>query len=467
MLKGINMFKKEKSEHGLNIVIVGCGKVGSTLVEQLSKEGHDITIIDKDSSRIQMITNMYDAMGVVGNGATYSSQVEAGIDKADLFIAVTDSDELNLLCCTVAKRVGKCVTIARVHTPEYSKEAKYLKEKLGLEMIINPELESAKVISRILYLPTAEEVSSFAHGQVEMVKIRIPEGNSLENVRIKDIGRNVTGSVVICAIERNGEVFIPSGEFIIRAGDLLSFVASRKQTLSFLKNIGFKTGKVRDALIVGGGKGTYYLADQLIKAGIEVRIIELNHHTCEKLSVLLPKATIINEDGSNEETLKEAGIESVQAFIPLTGMDEENVLLSLHAKQVSKAKVVTRISRNNFKGIVENMDLGSVIYPKYITSDAIVGYVRARKNSIDSNIETLYQMFDSKAEAIEFKIENKSAITGVALADLKLKHDLLIAFINRGGEIIFPGGSDTIEVGDTVMIVTTHTGFNDVQDILA
>lgn len=463
------MFNNSKinSEKGLRIVIVGCGKVGATLVEQLSKEGHDVTIIDKDASKIQMITNMFDAMGVIGNGATYSSQIEAGIDKADLFIAVTDSDELNLLCCTVAKRVGHCVTIARVHTPEYSKEAKYLKDKLGLEMIINPEFEAAKVISRILYLPTAEEVSSFAHGQVEMVRIRIPEGNRLEDIKIKDLGRNIMGQVVICAVDREGEVFIPSGEFILRKGDLISFVASRKETLAFLKNIGFKTGKVKDALIVGGGKSTYYLADQLIRAGIEVRIIEQNHAKCESLSVLLPKATIINEDGTNEDALKEAGIESVQSFIPLTGMDEENVLLSLHAKQVSDAKVVTRISRNNFKGIVENMDLGSVIYPKYITSDAIVAYVRARKKSIGSNVETLYQMFDSKAEAIEFKVGAKSAVTGVPLMELKLKRDLLIAYINRGGEVIFPGGSDTIEVGDRVMVVTTHKGFNGLEDILA
>lgn len=463
------MFKKaDNQEGGLKIVIVGCGKVGSTLAEQLIKEGHDITIIDKDAGKLTAISNMYDVMGIAGNGASVSVQMEADIEKTDLFIAVTDSDELNLLCCTVAKRVGSCVTIARVHTPEYSKEAKYLKDKLGLEMIINPELETAKVISRILYLPTAEEVSSFANGQVEMVKIRIPEGNALCDKKIRDLGSDTTKDVVICAVERNGEVFIPSGEFILRSDDLISFVASRKEAKALLKKIGFKTGQVRDSLIVGGGKVSYYLANLLIKSGIDVRIIESNKERCEEMSVLLPSAVIINDDGTNEAVLKEAGIESVQSFIPLTGMDEENVLLSLHAKEVSNAKVVTKITRNNFKHIMDNMELGSVIYPKYVTSDAIVAYVRAKKNSLNCNIETLYHMFDSKAEAIEFKIEKEYPnITSIPLKDIKFKKDLLLAFINRGGEIIYPGGNDTIETGDTVMIVTTHTGFKDIQDILA
>ncbi len=460
------MLTINKNKSGLKIIIVGCGKVGSTLVEQLTQEGHDITLIDKDPARIQAITNAYDAMGILGNGATYSVQKEAGIDDADLLIAVTDSDELNLLCCTVAKRVGKCVTIARVHTPEYSKEAKYLKDKLGLEMIINPEYECAKVISRILYLPTAEEVSSFAHGQVEMVKIRLPEGNKLDGKRVMDIGHDIMANIVFCGVERDGQVFIPSGQFILKEGDLISFVASRYDTKRFLGKIGFKTGQVKDTLIVGGGKGSFYLADMLIKSGIEVRIFEKIKERCEVLSVLLPKAIIINDDGAGEDALKEAGLETVDAFVPLTGIDEENVLLSLHAKQVSNAKVVTRISRNNFKGILDNMDLGSVVYPKYITSDAIIAYVRARQNTKDSNIETLYKMFDSKAEAIEFKVESESDLTNTALMNLKLKDNLLIAFINRHGEIIFPGGHDEIHVGDSVMVVTTHTGFNDIRDIL-
>lgn len=460
------MIAKKESRTGMRIIIVGCGKVGSTLVEQLTNEGHDVTIIDKDANKIQAITNMIDAMGIVGNGASYSVQVEAGIDSADLFIAVTDSDELNLLCCTVAKREGKCTTVARVRTPEYSKEASYLKEKLGLEMIINPEFETAQAMSRILTLPMAEEITTFAHGYVDMVKFKLPEGNQLDGKRIMDLGKDLTGNIVICAIERAGDVFIPSGQFILRGGDLISFVAGRSDLRRFIRNIGLKTGQVTNALIVGGSKASYYLAHTLDKQNIKVTIIENNHAKCEELSILLPNAIIINDDGTNEEVLKEAGIAEAQAFIPMTGIDEENILLSLHAKQVSDAKVITRVTRNNFKEIVANMDLGSIIYPKYITSEAIVAYVRARRNSMDSNIETLSHMFDSKAEAIEFRVDEKSAVTNKSLAELKLKKDLLIAFIMRKGKIIYPSGSDEIRVGDSVMIVTTHTGLRDIQDIL-
>ena len=461
------MLKKDNSKNGMRIIIVGCGKVGATLVEQLEKEGHDITIIDRDAAKIQAITNMYDAMGIVGNGASYSVQMEANVETADLFIAVTDSDELNLLCCTVAKREGQCVTIARVRTPEYSKEADYLKEKLGLEMIINPEFETAQVMSRILTLPMAEEITTFAHGYVDMVKFRLPEGNILDGKKIMDIDKNIKGNVVFCAIERDGEVHIPYGQFVLKGGDYISYVAGRSDIRKFLRAIGLKTGQVADAIIVGGGKATYYLGRSLIKQGIKVKVIEIDHEKCENLSILLPEAVIINDDGTSEEVLKEAGIANVGAFIPMTGIDEENILLSLHAKQVSDAKVITRVTRNNFKEIISNLELGTVIYPKYITSEAIIAYVRARRNSMDCNIETLSYMFDSKAEAIEFRVDTDSAVTGKTLADLKLKDNLLIAFIKRKGKIIFPKGADEIKIGDSVMIVTTHTGFHDILDILA
>ena len=460
--------KKNAGNNGLNIIIVGCGKVGSTLVEQLTKEGHDITIVDLNSKKIEALTNMYDAMGVVGNGASYSTQLEAGIENADLFIAVTNSDELNLLCCTVAKRAGNLAAIARVRTPDYIKEVDYFCEKLGLAMIINPDYLSSRVMARILTLPTALNVTSFAHGRVNLVRIEIPDKNILCNRSIADLGRDgITEKTVICAIEREGNLHIPSGDFIIKAGDIVSFAAAQKESRLFLKKIGFKTNQVKSCIIVGGGRAGYYAADQLIKSGMDVRIIEIDQSRCERLSELLPDATIIHADGTDEEVLKEEGIEDVGAFIPLTGIDEENVLLSLHAKHVSKAKVITRITRNNFKEVIPELELGSVIYPKYITSEAIVAYVRARNNSKDCNIETLYHMFDSRAEAIEFKVEKASDVVNIPLFKLSLKKNLLIAFINRNGKIIIPKGQDTIQVGDSVMIVTTNTGFRDIQDILA
>lgn len=457
---------KIQSKNGLSIIIVGCGKVGMTLIEQLSKEGHDITIIDKNAAKVQEMSNLYDIMGLVGNGASYSVQMEAGIENADLIIAVTASDELNLLCCTVAKQVGDCAAIARVRTPDYSKEAGYLREKLGLTMIINPELEASLETARILYLPTALEVNSFAHGQAEIVKFKIPEGNLLDGMTIATLGKSITNEILICAIEREGEVYIPGGNFQMAKADIVSFVAPRRHIRSFLKKIGFKTKQVKDAMIVGGGKASYYLAKQLIAMGIDVKIIEQNKERCEELSILLPEAIIINGDGTDEEVLREEGIEYAQAFIPLTGIDEENIMLTLHAKQVSNAKLITKINRSTFKNVISKLDLGSVIYPRYITSEAIIAYVRAKKNSTNSNIETLYHMFDNRAEAIEFRVDEPSSVTGIPLKDLMLKNDLLVSFIYRNGKVQIPSGLDTIEVGDTVMIVTTHTGLDNIQDII-
>lgn len=457
---------KIQSKNGLNIIIVGCGKVGMTLIEQLSKEGHDITIIDKNAAKVQEMSNLYDIMGLVGNGASYSVQMEAGIENADLIIAVTASDELNLLCCTVAKQVRDCAAIARVRTPDYSKEAGYLREKLGLTMIINPELEASLETARILYLPTALEVNSFAHGQAEIVKFKIPEGNLLDGMTIATLGKSITNEILICAIEREGEVYIPGGNFQMAKNDIVSFVAPRRHIRSFLKKIGFKTKQVKDAMIVGGGKASYYLAKQLIAMGIDVKIIEQNKERCEELSILLPEAIIINGDGTDEEVLREEGIEYAQAFIPLTDIDEENIMLTLHAKQVSNAKLITKINRSTFKNVISKLDLGSVIYPRYITSEAIIAYVRAKKNSTNSNIETLYHMFDNRAEAIEFRVDEPSSVTGIPLKDLMLKNDLLVSFIYRNGKVQIPSGLDTIEVGDTVMIVTTHTGLDNIQDII-
>ncbi|MBO5094957.1 MAG: Trk system potassium transporter TrkA [Lachnospiraceae bacterium] len=462
------MFSKspKNTKRGLQIIIVGCGKVGVTLIQQLSREGHDITIIDKSAEKVQTMSSLYDVMGIVGNGASYSVQIDAGIENTDLIIAVTDSDELNLLCCTVAKQVGNCAAIARVRTPDYSREVGYLREKLGLAMIINPELEAAKEASRILYLPTALEVNSFAHGQAEMIKFKVPEGNMLAGMPIVRLGKDITNDILICAVERGGEVYIPSGDFRLEAGDVISFVASRMVAKSFLAHIGFKTNQVKNAMIIGGGKAAYYLANLLLNTGISVKIIESSRARCEELSILLPKAVIINGDGTNEELLKEEGIEYAESFIPLTGIDEENILLTLFARQISNAKVITKINRISFRDVINSLDLGSVIYPKYITSEAIIAYVRAKKNSMDSNIETLYHMFDHRVEAIEFRVSEKSTVTGIPLMDLTLKKNLLISFINRNGKIIIPSGHDSIEVGDTVMIVTTHTGFNDILDIL-
>lgn len=457
---------KRKKTKGLNIIIVGCGKVGKTIIDRLSNEGHDISVIDKDAARVESAANQYDVYGIVGNGASFNVQMEAGIEKADILISVTDSDELNLLCCLVAKRAGNCQVIARVRTPDYSEEAAYLKDKLGLAMIINPEQECANSIARILYIPTALSVNSFAKGQAEMVRIKLPEGNILAGKKIAELGQELSGAVLICAVERNGEVFIPGGHFELSVGDVLTFISPVRDGRNFLKKIGFQTHQVRNTIIIGGGKAAYYLAKRLLELGISVKIVEQSKSRCEELSILLPKAVVINGDGTSEELLKEVGIESAESFVALTGIDEENILLTLHAHEVSNAKVITKINRITFNQVINHLELGSVVYPKYITSEAIVAYVRSKTAARNNNIETMVHLFDDRVEAIEFLVSEDSPVVGIPLCKLSLKNHLLITCINRNGTVIIPGGNDVIQPGDSVIIVTTHTGFYDIQDIL-
>ena len=453
---------------GLKIIVVGAGKVGDTLVNRLAEEGHNLVIIDKNVDRLTELANLCDCMGIIGNGASHEVLEEAGVSSADLFISVTESDELNLLCCMIAKQFNKrLATIARVRNPDYGKEVPYLRSKLSLDMIINPEYEAAVEAAHILFLPAAISINSFAHGSAEIVKIKIPEGNVLDGKTVAYLGSNYTNDLVIVGVERGDDVTIPNGAFELSAGDIISFVATRKVCHTFLKSIGFKTNSVRSTIMIGGGKSAFYLADQLIKTGIDVKIIEKDLKRCDELSELLPKATIINGDGINEALLEESGIRDVDSVVAMTGIDEENIMLSLFARQISKGiKSVTKINKISFTDVINRLDLGSVIYPKQITAEAIIGYARAKQASIGSNVEVMYHLFDEKAEAIEFKVMENSNATGKQLKEMKLKPNTLVSFINRSGKIIIPKGDDSIEVGDSVMIVTKNKGFTALTDIL-
>ncbi len=457
-----------QENHGLDIIIVGSGIVAATLVERLSKEGHDITIIDKDRERVNEIASYNDVMGIVGNGARYGILMDAGITRADAFIAVSEDDELNLLSCTIASHVSKCATFARVQTPDYSSEARYYRDKLGLTMVINPELSTAKDIARLLYQPNALEVNPFAHGRAEMVKFQVYEDNPLVGKTIAEIGAELPHDLLICVIERNDEVIIPKGNDHIENGDLVSFVSSKEHVRKFFDYIGFDTRRVSDCMIIGGGTSAFFVATELLHMGINVKIIEQDPARCEELSVLLPKAIVINGDGTSEELLHEENIRQVESFIPLTGIDEENVLLALHAAKVNdNVKIVTKINRVNYREVIRGMDLGSVIYPRYIIAEAIISYIRGMMNSQGSNVETLYHMFNDRVEAVEFMVTEESPVTEVHLRDLRIKKNVLIATINRKGKIIIPSGRDRIHVGDSVMIVTTNLGYDNINQILA
>lgn len=450
----------------MQIIIVGCGNVGTTIAQQLSKEGHNITVIDMDGHKVEAVANHYDVMGIVGNGASFSVQNEAGIETADLMIAVTASDELNMLSCLIAKKAGDCSTIARVRNPLYNKEIAFIKEELGLSMVINPEYAAACEIARLLKFPSAIKVDTFAKGRMELLKCKINEGSILHGRPLTYLSSGLHCDVLICTVQRGDEVFIPDGNFELREKDVISVVASPKKANEFFRKIGMATNRIKSCMIIGGGETTYYLAQQLLPMGIEIKIIEQNKERCNELSELLPQALVIHGDGTDRNLLYEEGLPRIHAFVSWTSMDEENIMLSLFAKSVSKAKTITKVHRIDYDEIIENLDLGSVLYPKNITAEYILQYVRARQNSIGSNIETLYQLIEDKVEALEFRVSKQSKLVGVPLKELRLKENLLIAGINRKRMSITPGGQDTIEVGDTVVVVTTNQGFHDLEDIL-
>ena len=451
----------------MDIIIVGCGKVGQNLAVQLNNDGNNITVIDTAASKVNEVIGRHDIMGVVGNGATHLIQQEAGIKKADLLIAVTGSDELNLLCCLIAKKEGNCQTIARVRNPQYSSEARFLKDELGLAMIINPESASAAEIARILRFPAAIKIDTFAKGRVEILKFEVPPGNVMDNLKIMELSQKLGTDVLICGVERGEEAFIPSGNFVIHAGDLISIIATIKDASHFFKEIGIRTNRVKDTLIAGGGDTAYYLARQLLQTGIDVKIIERKQERCDELFSLLPKATIVHGDGTDNRLLMEEGLENAGSFVSLTNIDEENVLLSLYAKSQTKGKVITKLNRIEYGHVIGDLQLGTTIYPKNITAEYIVRFVRAKKNSLgSSNIETMHFILDGKAEALEFRIKENSPVSNIKLEDLELKKNILIATITRGRKIIIPRGQDMMLPGDTVVVVTLKEGFEDISDIL-
>ena len=453
----------------MKIVIVGDGKIGSTLAEQLSREGHEVTIIDQNAVPLQQTVEDLDILCVEGNGAMSATQLEAGVDSADLLIAVTASDELNLLCCLVAKKLGARHTIARVRNPEYDEELNLISEDLGLSLSVNPELNCAAEIARTLRTPSAIKTDTFAGGRVEMLKFQLPPDSQLVDKQLMELPGLIKAKVLICAVERGeNEVYIPAGTFRLAAGDRISFVASPGNAQQFFRQQKLAAGRIRNALLVGGGRIAFYLARQLLESGLGVTIIESNYARCEELSAALPKATILHGDGTNEAFLRESGIEQCDAFAALTGIDEENVLMGLYVRKTwPKVKVVTKINRYSFQTIIDAMDIGSVFNPRFSTSNLICRYVRSMQDSAGSKIETLYKLVGGKAEALEFRVTESSAVCGVPLLKLELRPNLLVCCITRGGQILIPSGQDTIEPGDTVVVVSSTPGLRELDDILA
>ena len=452
----------------MKFVVIGAGKLGETLCAQLVQEGHDVTVIDNKPAAIQKVLNEQDLMCIEGNGATADLQLEAGIKKADLLIATTAHDELNMLCCMVAKKLANVRSISRVRNPEYYNQMDLIKNDIGLAMVINPELSAAGEIARVLIFPAAAKVEVFGKGKVEVVENRLAEDSPLVGLSLAEIYKKLKLQFLICAVQRDQEIFIPSGDFVLQANDKINVAASHNDLERFFKQNGSLKLKVRNVMIVGGGKIGFYLARQLCDLGMRVKVIEKDYARCTKLCDMLPKAVIINGDGTDQELLIDEGINEVDGFVTLSSIDEENIIMSLFAKNNTKAKIVTKVNRDTYSEMASMLGLDTLISPKRLANGMILSYVRSLENaSSESRIESLYNIIGNRVEAIEFNVNEKiTGITGTPLRELKLKKDMLICAIIRKRQVLIPNGNDKIDPGDSVIIITKEHHFSELKDIL-
>lgn len=450
----------------MKIVIIGDGKVGHKLTKQLSEENYDVVLIDQNEGKLQEALNSLDILCITGDGADAEVQKEAGVPASDLVVACASTDELNMLSCLLAKRLGAKHTIARVRNPIYYQQIDLLKDDLRLSMAVNPELAAAFEISRSILLPDTAKVETFMKGKAEMVEFIVKERSHLDGLSLADIYHKFQIKILVCAVRRGNEVVIPDGDFVVHDGDRLHIVASHKYIEEFFRFIG-KKKKVKKVLICGGGRVGYYLAKQLLTLGMQVKIIEQNMKKCEELCDKLPDATIICGDAADHDLLMEEGIEEADALVGLTGVDEENIILALFAKTKGVDKIVAKVNEDGRAQLVEELGIDLIISAKTATADAIMSYVRARQNSLASiNVESMYQLVGGRIEALEFIIKEKTDYTDIPLKDLQLKSNNLIACIGRNRKVIIPGGEDMIKVGDSVVIVTTEKKVQDITDIM-
>lgn len=450
----------------MKIIIVGGGKTGASLAVSLTDEGHDVTVVDFSAARMKELCNSNDIMGIVGNGMNYDALMDAGLTDADVLIATTGSDEQNLLCCLFAKKSEKCSTIARVRNPMYLAETNFIRDRIGLSMIINPEHAAATDIARLLRFPSAIDINLFAKGKVELLTFKITASSLLNGKNLTYVRNRIENEVLFCSVEREGEYFIPTGNFELQAGDKASVIILPKNAPRFFKKIGIDTHAVKDVLIAGGGTIAYYLARQLLDIGVSVKIIELDEARCQELAERLPHALIIHGDASDKNLLLEEGLGQTDAFVALTGFDEENVLLSLYVKETTEAKVVTKVDRISFHSLISKLNLDSIIYPCDITAEYILQYVRTKQNAMGNNVESLYKLIEDKVEALEFKIGETAPIIGIPIQQMNLKSELIICGIIHNGRFILPNGDSVVEAGDRIIVVTSQKKLNDVGDIL-
>lgn len=450
----------------MKIIVIGDGKVGKAIIEHICKEGHQVVVVDKDPNVIENLINKYDVMGICGNGANYSILMSAGVSKADLVVAATSSDEINILACAISKQLGASATIARVRNYEYNNQIEQMKKAFGITMTINPELETANEILHIINFPEALRVDTFADGFVDLVELFIPENSPLVGLSLANIFSKYQVKILVCAVQRNDEVFIPTGNFTFQAKDKIHITQERSTVKQFLSKMGLIQNKIHDILIIGGGKISVYLGEMLLKENYNVKIIEQKYERCVELSDLLPKAKIICGDGSDQEVLEEEGLNSCDCIVSLTNIDEENIIISMYAHKQEVFKIITKVNKHSFAGLIETIGVASVVSPKDITASRIISYVRAKNNIHGSNIITLYKLVNNQVEALEFIANKNSKVLNKCLKDLKIKHNVLVAAIIRNGRLIIPSGMDFISQNDRVIVVTAGQILDDLNDIL-
>ena len=451
----------------MKIIIFGCGKIGRTIIESLVDEGHDIVAVDREKSVVDEVTDIYDVMGLCGNGVDSDTMTEAGVEDTELFIAVTGSDELNMLACFLAKKMGAKYTLARIRNPEYNDESlSIMKQYLDLSVALTPEKLVAKEIYDNLRYPSSVKVESFSNRALDIVELHIGESSPFAGITLMELRKQYTESFLVCCVLRDGNVYIPDGNFRLEAGDKIGLTASRSEIHKLLKSIGLPSKHPKNVIIMGGGRISYYLTKMLIPAGVNVKIIEIDKNTCHDIALALPEATVIMGDSMKPEILLEEGVATTDAFIALTGKDETNILTSFFVAGQTLSTIISKINRPDLYSSAEKMGLECIVSPQHTVSNVVSSYVRALQNSVGSNVETLYKIMDGKAEVLEFKVSDDFRYTDTALRNMKLKGNILIAGIIRGRKPIIPTGNDVIMKGDRVIVLAAGHLLGDLSDII-
>ncbi len=450
----------------MKIVIIGLGTIGKTILKNLSRKGHSITIIDEDKNKIEGLIEKYDISGIVGNGACLDIQREAGVRGADLAIALTNSDELNVFACLVAKKNGVKNTIARVRNPDYRKQIMEMKDELGISMIVNPEQDTAAEIFNLINLPSIAQVEHFAKGRVLLVEIVAEKGCALIGETLITLGKKLNTKVLICAVQRGQNVIIPTGNFVIEEGDRIHLTSDAKSLRDFLAEVNLVKSPLKNIMIVGGSRIAYYLANELSKKKYKIKLIESNLAVAEELASELPRVTVIHGNGTQHELLIEEGIEAMDAFVALTDIDEENMVVTMFANKMKVKKTITQIKSDDLVGMLDELGIENTVSPQNIVANRIISYIRALANTRGSNVLTLYRLVNDQVEALEFYAKKPEPIYDKPLKELKIKENCLVACIIRENEVIIPNGNDSIKLGDNVIVVTTHKNFDDLTDIL-